>query len=170
MQNISNSLAYSDGTIRKIFRVDNGTMTGVDIIEYYTPEKSIAIPEGNCPAGNGCPPQRYYFDSELHAWMVQYPKGNFADVVPGGSKPADISLNTMGGLHIIPTWVRFGYQAIVPLSAHNFLLVNNLGFGAITRDPLIRTILAIDPSVATPVSIVEQNTIIQQEKDAYTAQ
>lgn len=33
--------------------------------------------------------------------------------------------------------------------------------------PLLRTILATDPSVATPVSAVQQTAIIQAEKDAY---
>lgn len=84
-------------------------------------------------------------------------------------KPADVSLNTMGGLHIFSTEQK-GNASIIPLSAKHFLQVGeysgqNPGSGI--HLPLVKTIVAIDPSVATPVSAAEQVQLIQAERRAY---
>jgi len=102
-----------------------------------------------------------YFDSAKHQWMENITSGGF----PGGNKTiiVDVSANTMGGLHIIN-------QFIIPLSARNFVLVVNVPVGPLDIQPLIKTIVATDPSVATPVSAAEQIKTIQAEKDAYAGQ
>lgn len=71
--------------------------------------------------------------------------------------------------------IRFGLGTVIPLSAHNFLMVDaapaGIGGGAFgTQNYLAKTILATDPSVATPVSVAEQIKAIQVEKDAYAGQ
>ncbi|HEY4516733.1 MAG TPA: hypothetical protein VJG64_02200 [Candidatus Paceibacterota bacterium] len=120
-------------------------------------------------------PVKYYFDTDTHTWMKAYPYG-----APSGTSSATTTAytgdNTMGGLHMFAgpeygTW-------IVPISAQRFLVIHSgtsyskgqnteLGKQAYA---LAKTILATDPSVATPVSAAEQIKIIQAEKDAYTVQ
>ena len=78
----------------------------------------------------------------------------------------------MGGLHMF--YASAGHcdlETIIPLSAKNFLIVTgSQGPGCDTHGPqavsaefLAKTIVATDPSVATPVSTVEQKKIIQLE-------
>ena len=112
--------------------------------------------------------QQFYFNSSMHTWMTQHMTDADNDV---GDKPilADVSVNTMGGLHI------FSYAAsdtrIVPLSATYFVDVINGPYNSnFAANYLVKTIIATDPSVATPVSAAEQTRVIQAEKDAYTGQ
>ena len=111
-------------------------------------------------------------------WMTQLPSGVGA---AGGMtqeqfektklpEPADISLNTMGGLHMFHGGTRFG-STVIPLSARNFLYIYSSSQGEYNPEqPLANTILATDISVATPMSAAEQIKIIQAEKDAYAGQ
>jgi len=87
-------------------------------------------------------------------------------------KPADVSFNTMGGLHIFSTLQKEN-ASIIPLSAQHFLIVGEYSGQNPTNDielPLVKTIVATDSSVATPVSVAEQIQTIQAAKDAYSGQ
>ena len=65
---------------------------------------------------------------------------------------------------------------IVPLSANNFLSISDAaGWTGMPGEDakllgLVKTILALDPSVATPVSAEQQIATIQAEKAAYAGQ
>jgi hypothetical protein len=111
---------------------------------------------------------KYFFDKSTHTWMqaiTQAAKGS-----PDATTTANVSENTMGGLHMFPGAARFGGETVVPLSAHHFLsILTSDPAGNIPSEQKIfaKTIVATDPSVATPVSTSEQIKAIQAEKDAY---
>jgi hypothetical protein len=132
----------------------------IHVDKVYSENRSITDTGGAGPFG----PVRYYFDTNLHAWMKECPEG-CPDGSPSGPKAADISQNTMGGLHLFDGTSRFD-TSIVPLSAHNFVVTSD-GGGA-NASFLAKTIVATDPSVATPISALYQKSTIQAEKDAYT--
>ncbi len=75
----------------------------------------------------------------------------------------------MGGLHILYGSARYGYDSIIPLSASNFLVVTYTTGAGIGQLPLTQTIVATDPTVATPVSTTQQTAVIQAEASAYGA-
>jgi hypothetical protein len=79
----------------------------------------------------------------------------------GATKPADVSINTMGGLHMFGGTSRFD-TSIVPLTANNFVVIGD--GGAANATALTRTIVATDPAVATPVSASDQTKTIETEK------
>ena len=98
----------------------------------------------------------YYFDSRLSTWMQQE-----SNTPP---QAADISNNTMGGLHVFPG----NEQSIIPLSANKFLSVSaNDVTNTVQWGQLANTIVATDSSVATPVSTAQQIAAIQAEASAY---
>ena len=70
----------------------------------------------------------------------------------------------MGGLHLISVPGGTG-EVIVPLSAHNFLIVHSEGRDYL--DGIVKTILATDPSVAVPEDIATQTQTIQAEYNNY---
>lgn len=126
----------------------------------------------NVGACGTCDPKTYYFDTAKHLWMLS--TSFSANVAPAsGGQPADISNNTMGGLHIF-----YGQNKqltrIVPLSARNFLSITDAAgwTGTPNEDAkvvsLTKTIVATDPSVATPVSAAEQTQTIQAEASAFS--
>ena len=164
------------GTIIKRYQI-KGTAFTFDIDEFYSPTKSLAYPAGTC---GYCAPVTYYFDSSLHQWMHQYPQGiggapDMTDAQLAQTKtpqPADVSKNTMGGLHVFSTEQREN-ASIIPLSATDFLIVGEYSGHNPTNEiqlSLVNTILATDPSVAIPVSSAQQTSTIQAEKDAYMGQ
>jgi len=57
---------------------------------------------------------------------------------------------------------------VIPLSANTFVSVQT-GDYKTSVIPLAKTIIATDPSVAIPASAAQQTSIIQDEKDAYSA-
>ena len=78
------------------------------------------------------------------------------------------SASSMGGITIeayqaqpLPDWFSMSWGS--PLKS-----LDISGRGNIL--PLLRTVVATDPSVATPVSVAEQTKTIQAEKDAYAGQ
>jgi hypothetical protein len=176
-------MKYPGGVVQKYLIVipPSTSYSGVDrlsIEEFYSPTETIIDAYGYSPMGApGVPPDRYYFDSNTHEWMEQYPNGiskdDFYGALPtkpaGFTQAADISNNTIGGLHMFST---LGGDLIVPLSAHNFLVIssNYIDVGANYNDWLTKTIVASDPLVATPVSQAKQTAAIQAEKDAYSGQ
>ena len=122
----------------------------------------------------------YYFDANTHTWMQQFPEGvgGAPDMQQAAFEqtkiptPTDVSSNTMGGLHIFPTRQKEN-ASIIPLSAHNFLTIGEYSGQNPTNNihlPIVKTIVATDASVATPVSLGEQIATIQAEKAAYAGQ
>ena len=156
-----------DCTIKKSFSVQGSTSsTGVTIAEYYCPNLSMTLrgANGANPVGMDF---KYYFDKTIHTWMVSDlsdpPNGS-----PRTTRPMDVSNNTMGELHIFPGAARFGGDVVIPLSARNFLIISsNDGGMSLAVRPFAKTVLATDPSVATPVSAQEQTKVIQAEASAY---
>ena len=101
----------------------------------------------------------YYFDAQAGVWMHQM-GGQFL-------QPADISNNTMGGLHIFPG----NGDSFVPLSASKFLTVSAWNTDStINWNYLTNTIVATNPNVATPISTNQQIATIGAEETAYGTQ
>lgn len=120
-----------------------------------------------------CDKKTYYFDTVKHLWMFSRTDVLAGDYSPAwGGVPANISNNTMGGLHILKGQDK-SLNVIIPLSARNFLSISDAAgwIGDPYEDAkllgLTKTIVATDPSVATPVSIAEQNKIIQAEATVF---
>lgn len=106
--------------------------------------------------------QTYYFNFTTHTWMTT-PR-NYSSEQP--SSAADVSNNTMGGLHMLGGSGQYDTAIIIPLSARNFLVVNKIG--RVEASPLAKTILALDPAVATPVSASLQKQTVNDEAVAYS--
>jgi hypothetical protein len=166
---VQNQNKYLGGTVTKQFTVSEGSNV-ITIEEFYSPTFSItdSTGVGACPV---CVTTHYYFDRGQHTWMVIYPDGTSSGLVaPGVPVPANVSFNTMGGLHMLAGSLRFGANTIIPLSASNFVIVSVNGkIATESNDPqaLAKTIVALDPSVATPVNSVQQTQVIQAEAAAY---
>lgn len=174
--NTNFTIAYIGGVVKKRWELYS-TIDGdhsMKIEEYYSPSASITLnAESGCPGGHCSTTYRYYFDTNAHTWMQEYPLGEGSErgdsytVVPGTTKPADVSHNTMGGLHIFSGGFR-GETMVVPLSAHNFVAVtDNPWIVGVFKPYLVKTVTALDSSVATPLNVTQQQIIIQTEKDAY---
>ena len=162
---------YKDGSFLKTISVANPNLprVGVTIKEFSSPTLSITELGQTKTANPVGVDQKYYFDKGLHTWMYE----NLTDA-SSGNRPAltitaaDVSNNTMGGLHIFPGALRFGANSIVPLSASHFLIIStNDSAGNIRQNNLVDTIVATDSSVATPWSAALQTQTIQAEKTAY---
>ena len=167
---IQNSKLYGDGTIVRKYLVKNPTGSGVMIEEFTSPKLSIidGTGVGACPV---CSTVNYYFDSSQHLWMKIFPNRNenIPDSQVGVSTPADISMNTMGGLHIFMGSRRFGGNMIIPLSARNFLVVTSLDSNTgVNEFYLANTVVASDPDVAVPMSILKQQTAVEKERTGYS--
>lgn len=106
--------------------------------------------------------ERFYFDRSTHTWMHV--------LVGADGWPAEVSTNTMGGLHMLSfNFVPSTNNQVIPLSANAFLYISNVD-KKMNILPLTKTIVATDPSVATPVSAAEQIATIQAEQKAYAGQ
>jgi hypothetical protein len=169
-------VAYAGGTVVNELSVQSSVNTQNTILidEVTSPSMSITDETGvgACPV---CVAMRYYFDTKAHAWKLQYPNGSSKGDPAGTTVAADTTQSTMGGLHIFPGSRRFGANKIIPLSAHNFLVVSVSGAMATGMDPavahaLTKTIIAADPAAATPLRASDQITTIDIEKSAYTGQ
>lgn len=166
--NISNKNLYQGGEVRDALSISDGTSTVT--IEKVSSASSTILDRtgvGACPV---CSPMRYYFDASKHAWMLEFPEGSSMNEKPS-TQPADITENTMGGLHMLPGSRRFHGNVIIPLSAHNFLVVTvdgGMATGFMNPQALAKTIVAADPAVAVPASEEEQKRFVQEEEEAYT--
>jgi hypothetical protein len=127
------------------------TYPSIIIQEAKSTTRTITDTGGAGPIG----PVTFYFDATKHIWMTTPPEGD------GATKPADVSINTMGGLHMFGGTSRFD-TSIVPLTANNFVVIGD--GGAANATALTRTIVATDPAVATPVSASDQTKTIETEK------
>lgn len=177
------------GNLLKGRIVIKGDGVEIDIDKSHSDERTYKVNQGAC---GYCGPLTYYFDTALHTWMTVHPDGlsGAPDATPEqmaaskAPKPADVSNNTMGGLHIFNTGQKES-AAIIPLSARDFLYIQGVTYtqqcgsscavdgGSYVKGAaqfLAKTILATDPSVATPVSAAEQTATIQAEKKAYLNQ
>ncbi len=158
---------YSGGIVARQLDVVNGERKIT--IEEVTATSSIqdATGVGACPV---CVPLRYYFDKNTHMWMVEYPDGSDIGLAPGTIKAADVSQNTMGGLHMLAGSHRFGGNVIIPLSAENFVVVTVDGAIATgTSDPkaLAKTVAALDPKAAAPAGVLGQEAVVEAERAVY---
>ena len=140
---------YAGGTIQKTLTIAPNGSSGeaITIDEFSSPTREITIARDLCSpmSGSSVPAHRYYFDANTHTWMVE---------VPASTKAADVSNNTMGGLHMLGAGCS---GSVIPLSAKNFVvfLFNSRDVGPYYIN-IAKTITATDPSVATPVSTNEQ--------------
>ncbi|MDO8492870.1 MAG: hypothetical protein Q7S34_04480, partial [bacterium] len=128
-----------------------------------------------CPMGNCTDTVRYYFDTLAHTWMLERPDGIHSldgtrTTVPVA--PANVSNNTMGGLHMFHGGTHGSEDTIIPLSAQNFLILsrNYTTSSAYYQDPIAKTIVATDSTVAPRASTNEQIATIQAEAKAYGVQ
>jgi predicted ribosomally synthesized peptide with SipW-like signal peptide len=160
---LSSASQFSGGTTQKVIIVQNAR----------NPGNGITISEVNAPSvisvsDNQQRTTTYYFDATSHVWMRTI-SSDENTIVPY-NMPADVSNNTMGGLHILSTFSVF-VPTIIPLSAHNFLVIGDTAGGPTGRtEPFAKTITATDPAVATPVSAAQQTATIQAEAAAYAGQ
>jgi hypothetical protein len=131
------------------------TYPDIIIKEAHSTTRTITDTGGAGPIG----PITYYFDASSHLWMTS------SDVTGQDfNVPANISINTMGGLHMFAGTSRFD-TSIIPLSADNFVVIGDGGGANATA--VAKTVVATDPSVATPVSAEDQITTIQAEKESF---
>lgn len=131
------------------------TYPSILIKEFRSATTSITDTGGAGPIG----PVTYFFDATTHTWMTTSNEATGSDV----TKAADISNNSMGGLHLFGGTSRFD-TAIIPLSAKNFVVINDGGGADATA--LEKTVTATDPAVATPVSAAQQIQTIQAEQSS----
>ena len=145
---------YSGDSLVKELQVTNGTKS-VNLYEFHSPSGILY--------SGGKAFERVYFDANTGMWMDHDSNTSQAYYDPSkATKPADISINTMGGLHLI-------WDSVVPLSANDFVVVDTYG----RDDPavsLAKTIVATNPAVAIPVSTSQQSAIILAEASAYGTQ
>jgi hypothetical protein len=177
------------GNLRKGFINVTGDGVEIAIGKVYSEQRTFYVLGGPC---GYCASVTYFFDPALHTWMKSYPDGvgGAPDMAQAQfeltkiAKPADISNNTMGGLHIFSTEQKEN-AAIIPLSARNFVHIYGTTYtqqcasGCATDGGtdvkgnallLAKTIVATDPSVATPMSAAEQIATIKAEQAAYAGQ
>ena len=107
---------------------------------------------------------QYYYDATTGLWMYNRhwdPQTGLGNHI----SPADLSDKTMGGLPI------FAGQ-YVALSGNKFLNfeINSEPNNSIDLSYFLNTIVATDPSVATPVSATQQEATIEAEQQAYAGQ
>lgn len=107
--------------------------------------------------------QTYFYDFTAHAWKAVIGTANGGRI----TQDANVSNNTMGGLHILTeTGTSYIKAAIIPLSAYDFLVVSRIAH----QDPwyLARTVIALDQDVAVRASSDDQQSIMEVEAMAYS--
>ncbi len=161
-------IALRGGTIVKTVVIGpvNDSSNSIEIQEFTSFARSITDNSSAGPAGNGSLSLTYFFDPSTHTWMARDIDGSGATTTIA----ANVSINTMGGLHLLHGNARFGDDYIVPLSARNFLVISSVEVGTIQEGSLAQTIVATDPSVAIPLNIAGQIKTIQAEATAYGVQ
>lgn len=147
------------GSLVKRLYVKNDTGTVIWIQQFHSPTFTITDSGGAGPHG----PITYYFNPSTHSWMVIVSDGAGTGIKPA-AKAITTFVNTMGGLHMFGGTTRFDTM-IIPLSAQNFVVISD--GGEVNSHYLSNTVVALDPSVATPVSQEQQIKIIQAEGVLY---
>ena len=159
---------FQGGTIVKEFDLANPKTSdddpaGVLIQEFSSPTNSITElgqTKSATPVGAD---QSYFFDGRTHTWMYKI-LSSAADDDPPRTLPADISSNTMGGLHIFDGAQRHGANCIVVLSPTKFLVLT-------TKDPggdalhryLAKTVVAVGANAAKRTDVQEQTSVVHKE-------
>ena len=163
----SQYIAISGGTINRTIVIGptNDPSNSIAIQQFASSGMGITDSSAAGPAGNGSLSLTYFFNPSIHTWMMQDTDGENNTTTVA----ANVSTNTMGGLHILRGNARFGDDYIIPLSAEHFLVVSSVGAGTIQEAWLAKTITAADPSIATPVSAAAQAKIIHTEGLLYHA-
>ncbi len=121
------------------------------------PVTNGSIPSEYCNAGAFG--ENYYFDQNSGSWMDS--GKNFDGTTFSG--PADVSHNTMGGLHMFTFFCSNPQDVAIPLSASKYVEVH----GGSNDVQLANTILATNPAVAIPVSTSQQFATIEAEAQSY---
>jgi hypothetical protein len=152
----SDNSTIKGGTVVKTLGIGD-TDSEILIQEVHSSTLTITDTGGAGPFG----PVTYSFNTADHLWMTT------SVPAAGTTTPADISVNTMGGLHMFPGTSRFDSN-IIPLSADDFLVIKDIG--GFDATDLAKTVVAVDPSVAVPLDTASQNQTIQAEANAYGAQ
>jgi hypothetical protein len=146
------TITYAQSTLY----INHGTKSLMSIMTETPPNAVLTLPPQSQGADGSI---SFYFDKIAHQWMTAFGGSN-----PPAPTSSDVSNNTMGGLHI------FTSQSVaIPLSAENFIVVPDYAV-SLDPTPLIKTMVATDPAVATPVSAAEQQATIEAEKSAYAGQ
>jgi hypothetical protein len=135
-----------------------GNQMGFDVFEVSAPN-GIVVASDNCT-------ETYSFSSSAGQWM-QTQSGCDS---PTTTQAANVSANTMGGLHEFNAGgnVQGTTGTVLPLSATSFVDVETFGdenYGS--QKYLADTILATNANVATPLSTAQQTATIQAEANAY---
>ena len=176
---VSSTNPLLNGTVVKSLVLSDEQHQGrFDIDEITSADRSITTNQQGKAGVGGCDAV-YSFDPNSHEWM--FGQAGCQGTAVG---PATVAIttfnNTMGGLHMFGG-EAINTQSIVPLSAHNFVVITRHGdpgdteqsihtYWGLPIDVLVHTVIATDPAVATPVSKDEQIKTIQAEKDAYAGQ
>jgi hypothetical protein len=167
---VTDSATYTGDTIIKnlVVAPTQDSNNGISVEEFVSSDKGINDNTG-CGPADGCPTSiRYYFDSSTHTWMIaEYGIDN--NPQSNNIIPAKVDMNSMGGLHVLQGNARFGDDVIVPLSANHFLVIRNVSAGTNQVRFLANTVVASDPSVATPVNSIQQIQVIQAEGSEYAS-
>ncbi|MDB5260679.1 MAG: hypothetical protein JWN37_910 [Candidatus Nomurabacteria bacterium] len=160
---------FQNGSIVKQLSIRDPAQGGVIIQEFQSSSRTITELGATRSANPIGMDIEYFFNVSTHMWMETLLQTNGGDgqVKYPNTVPANISYNTMGGLHIFWGAARWGDDVIVPLSAKNFLIITSGDTGSRSYLQLVNTIVATDPSVATPVSAEQQRQTVQAEKNAY---
>lgn len=158
---------FSGGQVTKELSIASPHGRSITLDEVVFPSDSLTTGDAGCVA-------TYAFDAVSSGWTQTVSNCDGATNTPTPYRPSGVT--TMGGL------ITFASQEglstvfrIVPLSwssARKSLVITgeNTGFNRGQEIPLVNTVVATDPSVATPLSTAQQTTTIQAEKDAYANQ
>jgi hypothetical protein len=165
--------SYAGGTVQKTLTIappsgPSGFNGGnITIDEFNSPTREITTPYDLCSpmSGSFVPSHRYYFDVGARTWMEEIAASTGYSNKDGSpyytattTKAANVSHNTMGGLHMFPAGCT---GSVIPLSAHNFLVFwYNRSDSPDYYADLAKTIVATDPSVATLVSTDQQQKMV----------
>jgi hypothetical protein len=159
---------FQGGTIVKELDLANPKASdddppGVIIQEFSSSTNSITElghTESASPVGAD---QRYFFDSRTHTWMVDI-LSSAVDDGPPRTLPADVSNNTMGGLHIFDGAARHAANCIVALSPTKFLVLSTMDVGGdFLHRYLAKTVVAAGSEATKEIDVQEQASAIHKE-------
>ncbi len=138
-----------------------GEPGGTSVSVVVSPRQTIT----DEPNGHAAPiaQTKYFYDAAADRWMVAFPEG---DMLTGahGSRPADVSNKTIGGLPMLPSNARFD-TTIIPLSTTLFLVVKD-GGGSTFTSQLANTVAPVGARVS-PAAL---SAALKAEADAHGKQ
>jgi hypothetical protein len=158
---------FQGGTIVKELvlanpKASDNDPSGVIIQEFSSPTNSITELGQTKSASPVGADQSYFFDARTHTWMYKILSSAADDSAPRSS-PADVSNNTMGGLHIFDGAMRHGANCIVALSPSKFLVLTTMDVGGDNLHRyLAKTVVAVG-AAAKRSDVQEQTSAIYEE-------